>query len=127
MDIEERVRGICLGLPEVVERDSHGSPAFFVRGRKSFVHLMVDGHHHDGFPQLWCAAPAGAQAELVAEDPGRFFRPPYVGHRGWVGVRLDRAPDWGEIAEVCAEAYRAVAPKVLIARLDGGQCGRTTM
>jgi hypothetical protein len=121
VEIDERVRRICLGLPEVAERNSHGSPAFFVRGKRGFVHLMVDGHHQDEFPHLWCAAPPGAQQELIAADPERFFRPPYVGHRGWIGVRLDRDPDWDEIAEVCTDAYRAVAPKALIATLDGGQ------
>ena len=119
-DAEERVRGICRGLPEVVERDSHGSPAYFVRGKRGFVHLMVDGHHHAGFPQMWCAAPVGVQGELVAADPRRFFKPPYVGHRGWIGVRLDRDPDWDEIAEVCTDAYRTIAPKTLLARLDAG-------
>jgi hypothetical protein len=114
----ERVREICLALPEVVERLSHGSPAFFVRGKKQFVMLWADGHHDNHFPHLWCAAPEGAQPELIAADPERFFRPPYVGHRGWVGVRLDRDPDWGEIAELCADAYREVAPKALVARLD---------
>lgn len=118
--LEDRVRAICLGLPEVVERDSHGSPVFFVRGRKSFVHLMVDGQHGNGFPHLWCAAPPGAQQELIAADPARFFRPPYVGHRGWLGVRLDRDPDWAEIAELATDAYREVAPKTLIAKLDDG-------
>lgn len=118
MEIDERVRRICLALPEVSERDSHGSPAFFIRGRKGFVHLWADGHHDAGFPQLWCAAPPGAQHELIAADPQRFFRPPYVGHRGWLGVRLDHDPDWTEIAEVCRDAYRTVAPKVLIAELD---------
>ena len=120
-DTQGRVRGICLALPEVVERDSHGSPAYFVRGKRGFVHLMVDGHHDAGFPQMWCAAGPGVQQELIASDPGRFFRPPYVGHRGWLGVRLDRDPDWAEIAEVCTDAYRAVAPRGLIEKLDGGQ------
>ncbi|MGX6603604.1 MmcQ/YjbR family DNA-binding protein [Micromonosporaceae bacterium Da 78-11] len=118
VDVTERVRAVCQALPEVVERPSHGSPAFFVRGKKTFVTVMADGHHHDLFPHLWCAAPPGAQQELIAADPERFFRPPYVGHRGWLGVRLDRDPDWAEIAELCTDAYRAVAPRTLVARLD---------
>jgi hypothetical protein len=116
-DLEEPVRAVCLGLPEVIERLSHGSPAFFVRGKKTFVMLMVGGHHDAHFPQLWCAAPEGAQQELIAADPVRFFRPPYVGHRGWLGVRLDRDPDWDEIAEVCTDAYRTIAPKSLVERI----------
>ncbi|WP_433825407.1 MmcQ/YjbR family DNA-binding protein [Actinoplanes sp. CA-015351] len=114
----QRVREICLRLPETTERPSHGSPAFFVRGRKQFVMLWPTGHHDHDFPHLWCAAPPGAQEELIASGPARFFRPPYVGHRGWLGARLDASPDWSEIAELCEEAYRTVAPKSLITRLD---------
>ena len=116
-DALRRVREICLALPEATERLSHGSPAFFVRDRKTFV-MFMDNHHGDGRLALWCAAPPGAQAELVAAEPERFFRPPYVGHRGWLGVRLDRTPDWTEIAEIAQDAYRQVAPKSLVARLD---------
>ena len=112
-----RVRAICLRLPEVVERLSHGAPTFFVRGRKTFV-MFLDDHHGDGRLALWCAAPPGAQADQVTEDPERFFVPPYVGGRGWLGVRLDRRPDWDEVAAICAEAYRTVAPKALAARLE---------
>ncbi|MBX3283909.1 MAG: MmcQ/YjbR family DNA-binding protein [Actinobacteria bacterium] len=111
------MRKACLALPEVEERLSHGAPAFFVRGRKSFV-MFLDDHHGDGVLGIWCAAPPGAQAELVDTEPDRFFVPPYVGHRGWVGVRLDRAPDWAELAAIVTDAYRHVAPKTLVARLD---------
>jgi hypothetical protein len=112
-----RVRAICLALPEATERLSHGSPTFFVRDRKTFV-MFLDDHHGDGRLALWCAAPPGAQEELVEQDPDRFFRPPYVGHRGWLGVRLDRELDWDEIEGIAEDAYRQVAPKTLIARLD---------
>jgi hypothetical protein len=114
--VADRVRTICMGLPEVTERPSHGAPAFYVG--KQFVMLWVDGHHDQRFPHLWCAAPPGAQAELVATEPDRFFRPPYVGGRGWLGVRLDGDVDWAEMAAICREAYRAVAPKRLVAALD---------
>ena len=89
-----------------------------MRDKKSFVMLWADGHHDNQFPHLWCAAPAGVQEELVETEPDRFFRPPYVGHRGWLGVRLDRKVDWSEVAEICRDAYRVVAPKTLAARLD---------
>jgi hypothetical protein len=112
-----RVREICLGLPEVTERPSHGAPTFFVRGKKTFV-MFHDDHHGDGILGLWCAAAPGVQEELVGSEPERFYRPAYVGHRGWVGVRLDVEPDWPEVAAICADAYRCVAPKALIARLD---------
>ncbi len=108
----QRVRAICLALPEVVERLSHGTPAFFVRGKKGFCYLW-DDHHGDGRLALWCAAGAGVQEAMVAEEPDRFFRPPYLGHRGWLGVDLRRAPDWDEVAAVVADAYRVVAPASL--------------
>jgi hypothetical protein len=117
-DLVVEVRAICMALPEATERLSHGTPNWFVRGKSAFVTLWPDGHHDNDFPHLWCAAPPGEQAALIAADPERFFRPPYVGHRGWLGVRLDREIDWTEIAELCIDAYRAVAPKQLLQRLD---------
>lgn len=110
----ERLRSLCLALPEVTERLSHGEPTWFVR--KSFV--MFADHHHDERLAFWCAAPAGDQEALVASDPQRFFRPPYVGPRGWLGVWLDVPVDWTEIAEIVTEAYRTVAPRKLLAQLD---------
>lgn len=113
----DRVREICLALPETTERLSHGSPTFFIRGKKTFV-MYLDNHHGDGRLALWCAAPDDVQAELVDSEPARFFRPPYVGHRGWIGVRLDRDLDWDEIAGIVEDAYRHVAPRTLVALLD---------
>jgi hypothetical protein len=116
--VEERVRSICLDLPGVEERLSHGSPAFFAG--KQFVMLWHHGHHDHDFAHLWCAAPTGAQEERIASDPERFFRPPYVGHRGWIGVRLEglEEDEWTELAETIEDAYRSVAPKRLVAELD---------
>lgn len=108
-----RVRKICLALPETTERLSHGAPTFFVREKKSFVSYM-DDHHGDGRLALWCAAPPGMQRGLVNASPEHFFVPPYVGFRGWIGVRLDRDPDWDEIERVIRDAYVAIAPKALM-------------
>ncbi len=109
-----RVRAICLGLPEVVEKPfgDHTSPAFRVHD-KFFVMMPDDGS------SMTLKAPKGVQAILVASDPDRFFVPKYVGHIGWVGVRLDlRAqPDWGELAEMIIESYCMTAPKRLAARV----------
>jgi hypothetical protein len=113
MDVSGRVREICLGFPGVTEKLSHGSPAFFVG--KQFVMLWAEGHHDHDFPHLWCAAPPGAQDER-ADDP-QFFRPPYVGGRGWLGLRLDGDVAWTEVAEVLEDAYRTVAPARLVAQL----------
>jgi hypothetical protein len=112
----ESLRRICLALPEVEERLSHGEPTWFVRGKKTFV--TYADHHHDDRLAFWCAAPEGAQEVLVGSDPERFFRPPYVGVRGWLGVYLDVPVDWGLIEELVRDAYRTVAPKRLAAALD---------
>ena len=106
-DVEDRVRAICLGFPEVTEKTTRGAPGFFVR--KQFVMLWPSGHHDHDFPHLWCAAEAGAQEALVATSD-RYFRPPYVGHRGWIGVRLDGDVPWDEVRELLEDAYRAIAP-----------------
>lgn len=113
------LREICLSLPEVTEKLSHGSPSWFVR--RMFV-SYADHHHGHPHRAFWCAAPPGVQSELVAEDPARFFRPAYVGHRGWLGVVLDGtgpdAADRDEITEIVTDAWRCVAPTRLAARLD---------
>ena len=116
--VVERLRALCTALPEVEERLSHGEPTWFVRGRKTFV--MLSDHHHDDRLGFWCAAPVGVQEELVSTEPDRFFRPPYVGHRGWLGVYLDVPVDWDEIAAIVTEAYRVIAPKSLSRLLDQG-------
>ena len=114
-----RLRALCLALPETTERLSHGEPTWFVRDKKTFV--MYANQHHDDRVGFWCAAPPGSQNELVGVDPERFYVPPYVGHRGWLGVRLDvPSVDWTEIAEIVTEAYRMIAPKRLVAELDAG-------
>jgi hypothetical protein len=110
-----QLRRICLALPEVTERPSHSSPTWFVRGKKTIVSFV--GEHHGRRLAFWCAAPPGAAGELIGEDPDRFFRPPYVGHRGWLGVYVDTPVDWDEMAEIVLDAYRTVAPKRLLAQL----------
>ena len=116
IDALDRVRQLCLALPETTERLSHGAPTFFVRDKKTFV-TFVDNHHGDGRLAIWCHAPLGMQEMLVEQNPERFFVPPYVGHRGWVGVRLERNADWDEVADLIEDAYRMVAPKQLVAQL----------
>jgi len=108
----ERVRELCLALPETSERPSHGAPSFFIRDKRCFV-MYHDNHHDDGRLALWCAAPEGMQHALVDAAPEHYFVPPYVGHRGWLGVRLDRHLDWEEIAGVIEDAWLTIAPKRL--------------
>ena len=113
----DRVRALCLALPETTERLSHGEPTWFIRDKKTFV--MYANQHHDDRVGFWCAAPPGAQETLVADDPEHFFRPPYVGHRGWLGVYLDvDGVDWPHLEEIIEDAFRCVAPKTLVARFD---------
>jgi hypothetical protein len=108
-----RIREICLAFPETSARLSHGAPTFFVRDKKAFLMVLTD-HHGDGRFAIWCAAADGMQGMLVDADPERFFVPPYVGHRGWLGVRLDRALDWDELAGIAEDAYAEVAPAKLV-------------
>jgi hypothetical protein len=112
-EVLQRIRDLCLALPETSERLSHGQPTFFVREKRSFV-MVLDNHHGDGRFAIWCAAEDGAQELLVEADPERFFRPPYVGHRGWLGVRLDRGLHWDELAGIIEDAYAEVAPPKLL-------------
>jgi len=107
------IRKLCLALPETSERLSHGAPTFFVRGKRAFVMVLTD-HHGDGRFAIWCAAAGGMQQMLVDADGERFFVPPYVGHRGWLGFRLDRGLDWDELAGIVEDAYAEVAPAKLV-------------
>jgi hypothetical protein len=113
-----RVRRICLSLPETTERASHGAPSFFIRDKVCFVNYM-DNHHEDGRLALWCACPSGMRDGLVKAQPDQHFVPPYVGFRGWIGVRLDREPNWDDVERVIRDAYLAVAPTKLAAGLEG--------
>lgn len=113
-----RLQAIAASLPEVSERLSHGAVTFFVRSKRTVCYL-TDDHHGDGRLALVYPAPPGAQEELVRSEPDRFFRPPYVGHRGWVGLRLDVEPDWDEVAGIVVAAYRQVAPTTLVRQLEG--------
>ena len=104
----ERLRAICLALPDTSEKVAWGEPTWRVRGR---LFAQLDNHHHGAdHLAVWMPAPLGEQESLIFLDPGRFFRPPYVGQRGWVGVRIDRRPNWTLIASLVKQAYLQVAP-----------------
>lgn len=111
----DRLRPICLALPEATETGGVGDPAFKVRDK-----IFAMQHHMGERPSLWCKAPPGVQPALVQSDPERYFVPPYVGHRGWIGVWLDLPLDWDEIADLVERSYRMTAPKRLAAQLDAG-------
>ena len=104
----DRLRAICLALPESSEKVAWGEPTWRVKGK---LFAQLDNHHHGAdHLAVWLPAPLGEQESLVFLDPQRFFRPPYVGSRGWVGVRIDGRPDWKLVASLIQQAYREVAP-----------------
>jgi hypothetical protein len=105
-----RVRRICTAMSEATEKLSHGEPTFFVR-KKVFA-MFANNHHNDGHIAVWIPAPPGLQAMLIHESPETFFKPPYVGVRGWVGIELDNISD-EELASHIREAWRLVAPKTV--------------
>ncbi len=111
----DRVRALCLAYPETEERISHGEPTWFVKG-KVFV-MFANNHHNDGRIAIWCAAAPGAQDALTTSDATHYFVPPYVGYRGWLGVRVDLDLPLADLEDVIEEAYRAVAPKRLLTLL----------
>jgi hypothetical protein len=111
----DRLRAICLALPQAEERETWECPTFRVRD-KIFAMLVED---EDDRPGLWCKAPPGSQTHLVGADPERFFVPPYVGHKGWVGMHLNRRVAWREVAVVVERSYRMTAPKRLLRGLEG--------
>jgi hypothetical protein len=108
----ERLRQICLALPESIETGGVGNPSFKVRAK-----IFAMRHHVDERASLWCKAPSGAQEVLVHAHPDRFFVPPYVGHHGCVGIWLDDLLDWDELADLVRESYTMTAPKRLRALL----------
>jgi predicted DNA-binding protein (MmcQ/YjbR family) len=116
----ERLRAICLALPEAVEKEAWGDPTFRVREK-----IFAMEKRGDGRVSVWCKAPPGSQEVLVGADSERFFVPPYVGHKGWVGMRLDCEPDWDEVALLVRRSYRLIAPKRLAAMIEWRRAPRT--
>ena len=105
-----RVRHFCFLLPETTERLSHGEPTFFVRNRV-FV-MFANNHHHDGHIAVWLPVPPSFQEGLIENAPQVFFKPPYVGVRGWVGIELDRITD-ADLQMYITMAWELIAPKRL--------------
>jgi len=106
----KRIRSICAALPETTEKLSHGEPTFFVR--KKVYAMFSNNHHNDGHVSVLVPAPPGIQAMLIKASPEKFYKPPYVGVRGWVGIELNRVTD-EELASHLREAWRLIAPKNL--------------
>jgi hypothetical protein len=117
----ERVRRICAALPETIERLSHGEPTFFVR-KKVFA-MFSNNHHNDGHVAVLVPAPPGIQSMLIEGSPEKFYKPPYVGGAGWIGIELPRVDD-EELAFHISEAWRLIAPKRLQATVEGSSAER---
>ncbi len=111
----DRLRTICLKFPEAVEKQTWGDPTWRIRNR---IFAMQKGNYDGGRPSLWLKAPAGAAEVLVSSDQDRFFIPPYVGQKGWIGVYLQTDVDWDELGDLIMDSYRLIAPKRLAAKLD---------
>jgi hypothetical protein len=113
-----RLRKLCLALPEAHEVEAWGEPTFRVRNKLFAMYAAPNNHHGGGRPAVWCKAAPGNQSLMVRAAPDRFFVPPYVGPSGWVGVWLDRDPDWAEVRDLMRDSYRLTAPKKLQTLLD---------
>ena len=119
-----RLREICLALPEAEEKEAWGECTFRVGGK---MFAMTDNDHHEsGHVAVWVKAPPMVQEILVGSDPKRFFKPPYVGHKGWVGVRLDVKVVWDELAAILRDGYLMSAPKRLVESLSPGEATSRT-
>jgi predicted DNA-binding protein (MmcQ/YjbR family) len=111
----EQLREICLALPETSEKVAWGDPTWRVRDK---IFAMQKGNHEGGRPSVWLKVGDGGQSVLVDSNPDRFFVPPYVGNKGWVGIYMDRGRiPWALVRELIEESYRLIAPKRLAAQL----------
>lgn len=113
-----RLREICLAFPEAIERETWGSQTFRVREK-----IFAMAGYSTGRWRMTCKARPGMQAALIGADSARFYFPPYVGSKGWIGINLeagpdDAGPDWEHVADLIEESYRMTAPKRLAATLD---------
>jgi len=108
-----KLRKICLALPEAHEVEAWGEPTFRVRNKLFAMYAAQGNHHGAGRAAVWCNSRQTNQDLLIHQDPTRFFSPPYVGPKGWVGVWLDDKPDWDMIGDILRDAWRLTAPKKL--------------
>ena len=113
-----KLRTVALKLPEAHEVEAWGGPTFRVKNKLFAMYAAPNNHHGAGRSAVWIKAAPGNQQMMVSAEPERFFVPPYVGKAGWVGVWLDRKPDWKEVAELLRDSWRLVAPKTLVKRVD---------
>ena len=119
-----RLRAICLARPDTTERLSHGEPTFFVRTKVFAMHASAGNHHGSGRPAVWIKAMPLNQELVIRDDPTRYFKPPYVGPSGWIGVWLDKRPPWSVIEGLIDDGFRQAAPRQVLAAMDGAPVSR---
>jgi hypothetical protein len=117
-DPTERLRELCLALPEAHEVETWGEPTFRVRNKIFAMYASAATHHGGGRTSVWCKAKPVTQDMMIRAEPNRYYSPPYVGPKGWVGVWLDKSPDWNALEGLLLDAYRMTAPRRLVAQLD---------
>ena len=116
----QKLRELCMSLPDATEKISHGEPTW--KAGKGKVFATLDNHHHGAAHlSVWSPMPPGVQQSLVELDAERFFVPPYVGHSGWIGIVLDVKPDWAMVEKLLREAFLHVAGVKLKNRLLAGE------
>ncbi|MBC7842251.1 MAG: MmcQ/YjbR family DNA-binding protein [Gemmatimonadaceae bacterium] len=118
-----RLRALCLALPESSEKVAWGAPTFRVRDKLFAMYASADNHHGAGRPGVWIKATPANQALLVDDDPTRYFKPPYVGPSGWIGVWLDKRPPWSAVQSLLEDGFRQAAPKKLLAAIEATRAG----
>lgn len=108
-----RIRKLCLALPEVVEVEAWGEPTFRAPKKLFAMYANKNNHHGNGRNSVWIKATTSNQSLMINAHPERFFKPPYVGPSGWIGVWLDGDCDWTEVGSLLRDGYRLVASKKL--------------
>jgi hypothetical protein len=113
-----KLRRLCLAFPASAEKEAWGAPTFRAKDKLFAMYASAATHHGNGRPAVWIKAKPENQALVIADDPDRYFKPPYVGPGGWIGVWLDRRPPWTAIASLLEDGFRQVAPKKVLALLE---------
>jgi predicted DNA-binding protein (MmcQ/YjbR family) len=113
-----RLRALCLSFPESSEKLAWGEPTFRVKDKMFASYASADNHHGAGRPAVWIKAKPENQQLVVADDPTRYFKPPYVGPTGWIGVWLDKRPPWTAIAALLDDGFRQAAPKKVLLAMN---------
>ncbi len=113
----DRLRTVCLALPEAHEVEAWSEPTFRVKNKIFAMYAASDTHHGAGRPAVWVKSTHLIQDMLIHDDPDRYFAPPYVGPKGWLGIRLDRRPNWRTVGDLIRDAYLLTAPKRIAAML----------